>query len=280
MGLISLRRIGSFERYQAVTGQEIGEHVIDSVRGLDERTEIEPWLMSILNDTNSTPHGPSEIVDVLTHKLTVDGEERLAAFIIKGKSFPTVRPVHVSHQIFRLNRISDLAVAAFVSTGNVLDEVKEEFLHVATAIGCDYFFLDAHNLARIFVGYGYLCPRDGRRVLKGRCQCGYTPTTHPSNILQEEALRCLSDAHANHEKSGAIILPTGAGKTRIAVTDVYRRDIQRAIYVAHSHEILEDAEVEFQRFYSTEDVKRFESPPSKQELRKINLISESDSKRL
>ncbi len=272
MGLIPLKRIDSFCRYRSID-YAINEQVIETVRSLDERHEIEPWLTAILNDTNSTPHGPAEIVDILTHKLTVHGEERLAAFILKGKSFSTVRPSHVSHQIFRLNRISGLGIAVFCATGNVLDDVKEEFLHTISGIGCDYTFLDASDLAKVFIGYGYICPRDGSRIAKGRCQCGYTPSVHPSNVLQEEALRCLSDTHAEGDRSGAVILPTGAGKTRIAASDIKRQDPDLALYVAHSHEILEDAETEFLRHFDAEQVKRFASRPSMNELRKVNLIT-------
>ena len=66
------------------------------------------------------PHGPSEIVDVLTQKLVVRGREGLAAFILKGKAFPTVRPAHVSHQIFRLERLRGLDFAILAASGNVL----------------------------------------------------------------------------------------------------------------------------------------------------------------
>ena len=178
----------------------------------------------------------------------------MAAFIIKGKSFPTVRPSHVSHQIFRLNRIDDLAFAILAAPGNILDDVKEEFIHTAVAIGCDYAFLDALDLAQIFTGYGYICPRDGKSILEGRCSCGYTPQTHTSNILQQAALRGLVEAHGRRQKAGVVILPTGSGKTRVAAIDVSTAVPDMCIYTAHSHEILEDAEGEFLRIFSRERV--------------------------
>jgi superfamily II DNA or RNA helicase len=205
--------------------------------------------------------------------MTVSGKDGLAAFIIKGKSFPTVRPSHVSHQIFRLNRIPDLSFAILAAPGNVLDEVKEQFVHTAVTIGCDYAILDAHDLARIFVGYGYLCPRDGERILRGRCTCGYTPGTRTSNILQQEALRNLAEAHALGQKAGAVILPTGAGKTHVAATDILQRSPRLCVYVAHSHEILEDAETEFLRLFPAEDIIRFQSTPNSPNLRRVNLVS-------
>jgi hypothetical protein len=142
------------------------------VKGLDETTELEPWIQSILHDTNRTPHGPSELVDILTHKMTVRGREGMGAFILKGRSYPTVRPKHVSHQIYRLERIADLSFAILAATGNVLDEVKEQFISTAARLGCQYGFMDAHDLARLFVAFGYLCPHDGERIRGGRCSCG------------------------------------------------------------------------------------------------------------
>jgi hypothetical protein len=45
---------------------------------LDEREELEPYIMLILHDPNETPHGPAEIVDIFTHKLSI---QELAVFV-------------------------------------------------------------------------------------------------------------------------------------------------------------------------------------------------------
>ena len=254
-------------------GLDLSEATVRTVRGLDESSEMEPWIQAILHDTNHTAHGPSEIVDILTHKVTVKGQGGNAAFILKGKSFPTVRPKHVSHQIFRLERITDLSFAILAASGNVLDEVKEEFLSTASRLDCDYAVLDANDLARLFVAYGYLCPKDGQKLGGRRCRCGYTPPTRTSNILQQEALNELSIAHSLGTSAGVVILPTAAGKTRISAIDVRRLNPSLCVYTAHSHEILEDAEVEYLREFPNEVVRRFRSPPTLARLRKINLIS-------
>jgi len=273
MPLITLLRIDNFHLVRDIRPNHVSDATVSAVRELNEKEDIEPWIQAILHDTNHTPHGPSEVVDILTHKMTVRGEDGLAAFILKGKSFPTVRPKHVSHQIFRLERIADLSFAIFGASGDVLDEVKEQFVSTASRLGCQYGFLDAHDLARLFVAFGYLCPRDGDKIRGGRCRCGYSPKTRTSNILQQEALSELSASHTLKHKAGAVILPTGAGKTRIAAIDVSRCDPGLCLYVAHSHEILEDAEREILREIPREAVHRFQTRPTVQQLKKVNLIT-------
>lgn len=273
MPLFNLLRIDSFREARGVPPASLSEAVIETVRSLDEKEEMEPWLQAILRDTNHTPHGPVEIVDLLTHKLVVKGHEGLAAFILKGRSFPTVRPKHASHQIFRLERLDGLDFAILAASGNVLDEVKEQFLSTSRRLGCDYCFMDAADLARIFVAFGFLCPRDGEKIRGGRCTCGYTPVNRTSNILQQEALRELAVTHTLRQPAGLIVLPTGAGKTRVSVRDVKRMGANRCLYIAHSHEILETAEEEFRHEFAAADIARLPMAPKPGDIRRINLIT-------
>jgi superfamily II DNA or RNA helicase len=273
MSLFSLIAVDNFDKARDVAPRDVPASALKTVRQLDEKDELEPWIQAILYDTNRTPHGPSEIADIFTQKLSVKGKSGLAAFILKGKSFPTVRPVHVSHQILRLDRLQDLGFAILAASGNVLDEVKEHFISMVERLQCDYSILDAHDLARLFIAFGFLCPRDGERISGGRCRCGYSPTTRTSNLLQQEALRELVTTHQLGRKAGTIILPTGSGKTRVAAMDVRRVAAQTSVYVAHSHEILESAEEEFLRHFPREDVRRFDRAPTEAELRTVNLIT-------
>jgi superfamily II DNA or RNA helicase len=273
VALFDLVAVDNFGFARSIQRSDVSAAAIATVRTLDEKVEMEPWVQAILHDTNRTPHGPSEVVDILTHKVAVRGRTGLAAFILKGKSFPTVRPAHVGHQILRLPRILDLSYAVFAASGDVLDEVKEQFIATATQYGWDYCFLDADDLARLFVAFGFICPRDGQRTTGGRCQCGYTPSTRTSNILQQEALRELAATHQLKQRAGVIVLPTGAGKTRVAIIDAHAVGAQRCVYVAHAHEILISAEEEFLRHFAEEEVRRFDGPPRQSELRRINLVT-------
>jgi hypothetical protein len=253
MALFNLLAVDNFEAVRGIAPRNIAAQAITTVRDLDEKEEIEPWIQAILYDTNRTPHGPSEIADILTHKLRVKGIDGLAAFILKGKSFPTVRPNHVAHQIFRLERLQGLNFAIFAASGNILDEAKEQFIATGQRLAWEYAIFDAHDLARLFIAFGFICPRDGERIRGGRCTCGYSPTNRTSNLLQQDALRELGTTHDLRQEAGVIILPTGSGKTRIAAIDVHRVAAQTCVYVAHSHEILESGEEEFLReFTATE----------------------------
>lgn len=273
MAMFSILKIDNFNQIRSVPPRTVCDEAIDTVRSLHETEEIEPWLQAILYDTNRTSHGPSEIVDILTHKLVVRGQEGLAAFILKGRSFSTIRPSDVSHQIFRLERIKDLAYVVLAASGNILDEVKEQFISTARRLNCDYCFLDAHDLARVFIAFGFICPRDGEKIRGGQCSCGYTPTNLTSNILQQEALKELAVTHEMNQPAGVIILPTGAGKTRAAVLDVERSESESCLYIAHTHEILESAEEEFLREFSAMEIQRFKSRPTAEALRRVNLIT-------
>lgn len=256
-----LVRLEEFDCFRSVlkhVTEEVDEVVVASVRDLDERTELEPALRSILTDVGDTPHGPAEIVDILTHKLTLNRRSGIAAFILKGKSFPKVRPSDVSHQIYRLEKIEDLAYAVFAASGVILDQAKEQFISTAVRVSEAYCILDAHDLGRLLIGSGFLCPRDGRRISSGRCTCGYSPKNKILNVLQKETLKELAAAHGLGQSAGLVILPPGSGKTRIAAQDVRSMDSQRILYVAHTHEILDVAEAEFGAVFGPAKVDRLE----------------------
>jgi len=102
VGLVPLDDFRSFREVRAYPSSSIGPERIEAVKKLDEREELEPFLRSILTDVGDTPHGPAEIVDILTHKLVYRDAPTLSAFILKGRSFSTVRPKDIAHQIYRL----------------------------------------------------------------------------------------------------------------------------------------------------------------------------------
>ncbi|HEY0152992.1 MAG TPA: DEAD/DEAH box helicase family protein [Longimicrobium sp.] len=271
--LITIEYFDNFRRVLDCPPGDVPDEALSTVRGLDEREELEPAIRAILTDVGVTPHGPAEIVDILTHKTTVNKKPGIAAFILKGRSFPTVRPVHVAHQIYRLEKINDLAFAVFAATGTILDAAKEQFVSTASRVSEYYSIFDALDLARLLISYGFICPRDGRRISAGRCVCGYSPAKRILNVLQEQALRELRSAHVLRQSSGLVILPPGSGKTRIAAEDANSQGAERILYVAHTHEILQVAESEFVAVFGRAHVKQHTGGASLQELARVNLAT-------
>jgi len=229
---------------------------VTAVKQLYEREELEPFLRSILTDVGDTPHGPSEVVDILTHKLIYRGSPVLCGVILKGRSFPTVRPKDVAHQIYRLEKISGLKLAILGYSGTILDAAKEQFCSTASRLGCAYALLDSVELARLFIAYGFLCPRDAQRIAAARCKCGYSPSHRILNVLQDETLRELKEAHRLGQAAGLVVLPPGSGKTRIAAEDAKFSHGEHILYVAHTHEILDVAQSEFEAVFGAAEVKR------------------------
>jgi len=197
--LVPLEDIDSFVRVRDVAQSQIRAAHLEAVKGLDEREDLEPRLRQILFDANETAHGPAELVDIFTHKLTMTGRAGLAGFILKGKSYPTVRPRDVSHQIYRLEKISGLRFAVLGSSGNLLDSVREQFASTCERLDVRYAFLDALDMARIFVAYDHLCPRDAKWLHGESCDCGYVPARKTPNLFQVEALKAFSESLGLHQ---------------------------------------------------------------------------------
>jgi superfamily II DNA or RNA helicase len=255
--LLHVDEIDSFHQTANVKPSEVTGALREAIRGLHEIDDMEELLRLILYDLASTPHGPAEIVDILTHKVKLDGQPSLAAFVLKGRSYPTVRPKDISHQLYRLEKIAGLKLAVLGTTGVVLDAVKEEFVSTCERLDIRYAIMDADDFARLFWAYGLMCPRDGTITRGARCHCGYAPKNARLNVIQKEALKALEHEHNQDRRRGLIVLPTGSGKTRVAAVDARRLGAQRVLYVAHSDEILEVAEAEFTAAYDAASVRRW-----------------------
>ena len=228
-------------------------------------------ICDVLSHTSQTPHGPAEIVDVLTHKVAVEGKTGIAAFILKGRSFRPVKHQDIAHQIYRLEKISALKFAIFAAVGDVLDAGKEQFISTAERLGVSYALMDANDVARLALAYGFYCPRDAKRIQNGRCECGYSPTHEKLNVLQQTSLKELSTAHQIGQRSGLIVLPTGSGKTRIAAQDARAFDAQCVLYLAHRHEILDVAQDEYTSVFGIASIQKIESKEDFSRLKRINL---------
>ena len=141
--LIKIQDLDQFCEVVNIPGAAITADILESVRQLDERQDLEPMLREVLCDPTETPHGPTEIADILTTKVRVRGEQRLAAFVVKGKSFAKVRSKDIDHQIIRLRQLPNLGVMALVAVGHIQDSAQRDFLQMAKDAGCDYLIIEA-----------------------------------------------------------------------------------------------------------------------------------------
>ena len=253
---IPIEKYDQFINLSEFSRNKVSEKLITAVRRFHEADDLEELVLRNLADPNRTPHGPAEIVDIMTLQLSYRKRTGVAGFILKGRSFKRVTPADISHQIFRLRKITDLKFAVFGHTGNLLDEAREEFMHTAKDLGVDYTVVDAADFARLAVIQGVLCPRDARKIKDGRCQCGYRVSGDHLNVLQRDALKQLQISHEWRQTAGVVIMPTGSGKTRIAAIDSSQTDAKRILYVAHTHEILDGAEREFAHVYGADAIHR------------------------
>lgn len=130
--IIKIHEIDEFSEIRSIPDASINDTILSNIRELNEKTEMEPFIREILSDPNETPHGPTEIADILTSHVHVRGDKRLAAFILKGKSFKRVSSKDVTHQFAKLRSIPQLSLMVFGAVGNIHDEPKKNFLQAAS----------------------------------------------------------------------------------------------------------------------------------------------------
>ena len=253
---IPIEKYDQFISLTDISRDKISEKLISAVRGFHEEHDLEELILHNLVDPNRTPHGPVEIVDIMTMQLSYRKRFGVAGFVLKGRSFKRITPADVSHQFFRLRKISDLKFAVFGHTGNLLDEAREEFIHTARDLDVDYTIIDTIDFARLAVIQGVLCPRDAQKIKNGHCQCGYRVKGDHLNILQRDAIKQLQTSHELGQTAGVVIMPTGSGKTRIAAIDSSQIEANRILYVAHTREILDGAEREFAHIFGANAIYR------------------------
>lgn len=161
MVLIQLDDIEEFERVKEIPRQAISDVILSEVRQLDERTQIEPFLREILADKTETPHGPTEIADIVTTHVTLRGKPTLTAFINKGKGTTKVTAKEVSHQVSRVRRMPGVGLIILLAVGNIQDDIKADLAQAAFDAQIDYMIADATDIARLFIAYYKICPFDG-----------------------------------------------------------------------------------------------------------------------
>jgi hypothetical protein len=126
---IPLEKYDQFFNLSEFSRDQVSSKLIAAAKRFHEVDDLEELILRNLADPNRTPHGPAEIVDIMTLQLSYRNTIGVAGFILKGRSFKRITPADISHQIFRLRKITSLEFAIFGHTGNLLDEAREEFIH-------------------------------------------------------------------------------------------------------------------------------------------------------
>lgn len=173
--LIRMHEIDEFSEIKTVPDSVVTSQIISNVRCLDEKSELEPFIRNIIYDPNSTPHGPTEIADIITTHIHIRGGKQLAAFVLKGKSFDKVSSKIVTHQFAKMRQIKGLNLMLFIAVGDIQDDAQRDFTQAAIDADCNYIIVDAHDLARLLIGYEIICPNDGTPFDdEGNCRNGHT----------------------------------------------------------------------------------------------------------
>jgi hypothetical protein len=177
--LLKIEEIEEFELVRRIPRAAITKSILEGVRRLDERTELEPFIRSILPDVTETPHGPTEMVDIFTPHLTHNGKAQLAVFINKGKGFPRVTSEHVARQILKARRIPAVNLFVLLTVGNIYDDARTDLIMVANDAQANFMFVDAQDVARLLIIYRKICPEDGNPYIDGKCRkCGGGGSTY------------------------------------------------------------------------------------------------------
>ena len=186
---LRISEIHEFTEVGRIPEAAVTDEILSNVAVLYERTQLEPWIQDIVRSHDQTPHGPTEIADIISTRVTVGGRPTYTAFILKGKSYEKVRARDVAHQITRLRRLEGLELAVFAAVGDIQDDVYDEFIHQARELGCDYLVATKLDLARLLIAYGKICGQDGLPFEDDMC-----PNGHPQRPEIELNYKVREDA--------------------------------------------------------------------------------------
>ena len=168
MEKLCLEDIDNFNKVNNRPRESVSE-IADAIKNLNEKLHIEPSLRDIICDLTETAHGPSERADILTERIKIQGRSKLAAFVIKGKSYQKVKAKDVVHQFVRLKDIQGLDIAIFVAVGDIQDSARIEFYRVCDEGKFSSLLIDRWELSRLLVAYQKICPNDGSFLKDGKC---------------------------------------------------------------------------------------------------------------
>lgn len=171
---LRISEIHEFAEVGRIPDAAVTDEILTNVAILNEKTQLEPWIQDVIRSHDQTPHGPTEIADIISTRVTVGGTPTHTAFILKGKSFKKVKVKDVAHQITRLRKLEGLELAVLMAVGDIQDDVYDEFIHQAQKLSCDYLVITKFDLARLLIAYDRICGEDGLPFEDGECSNGHS----------------------------------------------------------------------------------------------------------
>ena len=178
--LLEVSKLDAFAKTRSIPESAISAEILKEVKELREKERLEVWIQEIIGSHDKTPHGPTEIADIISTRGTVLGTYRYSAFILKGKGTPKVSSKKIGPQILKLNQLTGLSLAILIATGDIQDDAYRDFIATAEGIGCDYLVISRLDLARLLIAYNKICPHDGLPITDGSCHNGH----HPKDALE------------------------------------------------------------------------------------------------
>ncbi len=188
--------------------------------------------------------------------LHVEGRSVLAALVLKGKAWQSVKARDVSHQILRAAQIPDVGLVVVGAVGDIQDDVKRDLAFLGGRAGLDWLLLDRGDLARLLTAYRQLCPNDGSWLRGQACsKCGFGRRPSRGHQRKYHVLTLEDVSFAAAKRYAAhILVPPGLSEAEVesrtasAVQEVRRSRYTRNAQVEQLHG-RRDADVVFAFVY-------------------------------
>ena len=229
--LLEISELDAFAKTRSIPESAISDDILAEVRELREKEQLEVWIQELIGSHDKTPHGPTEIADIISTRVTVLGTHRYSAFILKGKGTPKVSSTKIGHQILKLNQLTGLSLAVLIATGDIQDDAYRDFIATAEGIGCDYLVISRLDLARLLIAYNKICPHDGLPITDGSCSNGHL-AEGAIELSQEEKegekwelLKLRDLSHGLAKRLSATVLierDSSQNSIRTAIAEIFR----------------------------------------------------------
>ncbi|MCS7365358.1 MAG: hypothetical protein NDF54_07980 [archaeon GB-1867-035] len=154
-GKIKMEEIFSFRKVRQI--RSVTEEEMLRVSLMDENT-IERLIREILSESEATPHGPTELADILSLNILINNEHDLrnAAFIIKGRSYKRVKLKDIAVNLIKAVNIASINIIFLVYVGVIDDQALKHFIELCEKNRKMYCIINCQSLTKLFKAYNKL----------------------------------------------------------------------------------------------------------------------------